>query len=290
MSIYKHMTFIVISTLIYVHPSSATADEGDLRPQKIFFDAIVKNDLKTIESFIEKDPSIVDKPIKYYNLPVLEAARAGSLDALKLFVSRGADINKTDARSGNNVLHMLVTSKSKEDKLDHFLAYLLDEKKMSIESRNKAGQTPFIYAFAYGAFVPPPSQATPVIEVFDKFGADLNAQDKSGRTALHYLVSTFNCPGEIDLAKWSEPARLLIQKKGVDVNIMDSDKRTPLLAFLVHAKNAEDSKKLDLVKSLMENGAKVSVKSKKGEKPLDYADRKGELYKMLRKKYPPRPN
>lgn len=273
---------ILIGVLIFSQFAFSASDD-EWKIQKQLFDAIVKDDIKTMETILKDNPSFVKKEIKYHNFPVLDAALSGSLKALKLLVEKGADINTVDGKTGNNVLHMLVKSKPKEDKLEQALTYLINEKKMKLETKNEFGKTPFIYAFSYSSFAPPSRQNIPIIKVFAKYGADLNAQDKEGKTALYYLVSGFNSPTKIDLVKECESAILLANQKGVDVNITDNDKRTPLIAFLLNTKSAEDKQKIPMVTCLMENGAKTNIKSKKKETALKLVDKKSELYQIMKK-------
>ena len=265
-------------------PFSLLVAEKEWKVQKKLYDAIVKDDIKTIESILTKNPSLAKKQIKYHNLPILDAAQAGSLKAIKLLVDKGADIKQNDRKSGNNVIHMFLMSKPKNKELDQALDYFINEKKMKLEEQNKDKKTPFVYAFSYSQFTPQSKLNIPIIEVFTKYKANLNAQDNKGKTALHYLVSGFNCPGKIDLVKECTAAILLAEQKGVNVNITDKDKRTPLVAFLVQTKNVDDAKKIELVACLMQNGAKTNIKSKKGEKALKFVDKKSELYKVLKKK------
>lgn len=262
---------------------TARAGTKDWETQKKLSDAIAKDDEKAVANILKEHPSLVNKAVKFGTYPVLDAARKGSIKALKTLVEHGGDLKKTDSKTGNTVLHMLVTSKPKEEKLEEALSFLITEKKLKLNAKNKEGKTPFIYAFSYSQFTPPARQNIPIIKVFTKYKADLNTQDKLGKTALHYLVGGFNTPSKIDLVKETAPAILLANQKGVDVNIADKLKRTPLITFLANTKSGNNKQKIPLVTCLLENGAKNNAKSKKGEKPLKMVDKKSELYQVLKK-------
>ena len=85
-------------------------------------------------------------------------------------------------------------------------------------------------------------------------GADFNAKDKGGRTALHHASNK----GQVDIAK-------LLIKRGADVNAsIKNEPWTPLL-------DAASSGQTQVVKLLLENGAKVDEGDSYGYTPLIYA-------------------
>jgi ankyrin repeat protein len=96
-------------------------------------------------------------------------------------------------------------------------------------------------------------------------GADVNAKDSAGGTALHGAVFRGS----------KEVAELLISN-GVDVNAKDKYGRTPL-----HEAAYWDHK--EIVELLITKGADVNAKRKGGETPLDQAKRHPETANLLRK-------
>ncbi len=262
---------------------SSMMSATDWKVQKEFYNAIKSDNPTKIKSILEKHPEFVNKKIKYHGYPVLDAVRLGSLKALKLLVEKGADIKQKEGVTGNTVLHLV-----NKNKLKAFLEYFVSEKKLDINIKNKTGQTPFNYTFTSNRYAPPVKVGIAAVETFDKYGADLNAQDSSGRTVLNFLAKAFPVnKKDADKTRLTslDIAKVLIGKKGVDVNLPDKNKRTPLITFLVHTKKMKDEKRIDFVTCLMENGAKTNIRSKKKEKALKLVDRKGELYKVMKKKY-----
>lgn len=263
----------------------------DWKVQAELYKALQKDDVKKVKAIVAEHPSFVKKQIQFHNLPILDAASLKALKSLKFLVDKGANINTACPKTGNTVLHYFDASRMNNKQLDQALEYCINEKKMKIDVKNKDGITPFLYAFTYSRRVPSYKQVIPVIEVFSKYKADLNAHDKNGKTALHHLAEGVNLnredPNKTDLtvAKGLSAAKLLADQKGINVNATDKYKRTPLVAFLVHTKKIDDAKKIEFITCLMENGAKNNIRSKKKEKATSLVDRKSEAYKALKKKY-----
>jgi len=278
--------FIVVSFLFF--NSILSASEWKVHGE--LYNAIKSDDTKTIESILEKHPALVNKQLKYHSYPVLDAAFCGSAKALRLLVEKGADIKKSAPVTGNSIVHAAVGNlKVQKNKREAVLAYLIEEKKLKIDITNKRGQTPFNYTFiSSSTILPSIITGNRVIEVFDKYGANLNAQDAFGTTVLNHLSKSCQVHAK-DPQKNSlralDMAKFLMTRKSVDVNLPDKEKRTPLISFLVHTKRLPDNMKIDFLTALMENGAKTKLKSKKGEKPLKLVEKKSELYKIMKKKY-----
>jgi ankyrin repeat protein len=105
-----------------------------------------------------------------------------------------------------------------------------------------------------------------IIELIDK-GADINAPDKDGYTALMYAVR-YNY---VWLAK-------ILIKAGIDVNAQDAGGRTALMWTTLY------NYPLQMAELLIEAGADVNIKDKKGQTVFDFAvmEDKPELIKLLK--------
>lgn len=91
-----------------------------------------------------------------------------------------------------------------------------------------------------------------------KKGADINFQDSCGNTALHYSLSQYN--------RGSIVNTLLFRKK-IKVNLRNQYNQTPILLTLDN----------ELIKKLINLGAKVNVQDYLGKSPLHYACSKNDL-------------
>jgi ankyrin repeat protein len=96
-------------------------------------------------------------------------------------------------------------------------------------------------------------------------GADLEAKDNNGYTALHCSVSI----GNIEMAK-------LLLEKGADIDAKDFNGNTPLLSEVAKGN-------IEIVKFLLEKGADIDVKDLDGNTPLVSEVAKGniEIVKLL---------
>jgi len=98
-------------------------------------------------------------------------------------------------------------------------------------------------------------------------GAEVEATDEGGRTALHYVAVHGN----------AEIARALIDA-GADVNASDNTGWTPLHSAAIH-------QHLGLAKLLLKNGAEVDPQDDHGNTPLSnavyYSEGRGDLILLL---------
>jgi ankyrin repeat protein/L-ascorbate metabolism protein UlaG (beta-lactamase superfamily) len=217
---------------------------------------------------------------------LLMAAISGNTDLVRLFVESGAKVSEK-SNAGFTALHS-AASYGRTD----IVKYLL-EKGADIEAVTHEGTQPLALAVGRNSY----DAAVMLIEK----GADVNHKDHNGFTALHEAAGRGNIPvarlliehgadlnaatpdGFVPLAYAAFPenagemARFLILS-GADVNPdpCKSNKsctcgpnfRTPL-----HA--ACDMAKLEVVKILVENGARVNLFSNIGLTPLHYAVKNG---------------
>lgn len=101
-----------------------------------------------------------------------------------------------------------------------------------------------------------------VVKYLIKQGADVNAQDKDGKTALHYAAAN----GHVDAVK-------CLIEQGVEVNAAESKNRRTALHYAVANGSLELLRYL--LENLLEKGSDVDVKDKHGISPLRYAVAKG---------------
>ncbi|KAM0511528.1 hypothetical protein ACHAPE_009781 [Trichoderma viride] len=155
----------------------------------------------------------------------LRAAELGRLDAVKLFIERGVDVNLAD-KKGRTALHWAAVRDNFE-----MVQYLLKQG-ASLEIRDDEGYTPALYAAMNGI--------KSIVETLLDHGADLEYADQRGRTMLSWAASS-GC----------ERTTQLLLDRGASIETVDKEGRTPL--FL-----AADVNHVKTVKVLIDRGANVN--------------------------------
>ncbi|KAI0287825.1 hypothetical protein BC826DRAFT_736996 [Russula brevipes] len=143
----------------------------------------------------------------------------------------------------------------------HFqVAQLLHRNGSSVDPRGDTQWSPLISA-AYFADLE-------MVEVLLNYGADIEAQSASGRTALHWVVVS-------PRSSAPEVVRLLL-KRGADINVRNTGGETPLHS----AASRYGRVNIDIVRVLLEHGASVDGKDKNGRTVFQVA-RTDEMEKLL---------
>nr|5AQ8_A Chain A, OFF7_DB12V4 [synthetic construct] len=132
---------------------------------------------------------------------LLEAARAGQDDEVRILMANGADVNAAD-NTGTTPLHLAAYSGHLE------IVEVLLKHGADVDASDVFGYTPLHLAAYWGHLE--------IVEVLLKNGADVNAMDSDGMTPLHLA------------AKWGylEIVEVLL-KHGADVNAQDKFGKTP---------------------------------------------------------------
>ena len=195
---------------------------------------------------------------------------------IELFLEKGVDIDIRDSR-GLTVLHNACNNDSDND--IEFIEYLID-KGADVNLPNSEGETPLIIAINNGNLE--------LVKLLLDKGADVNLPNSEGETPLHLAINN----GNLELVE-------LLLDKGADVNIPNSKGRTPLLIAAKKGYNkivqllikkvyadvnasykdgntllhiAAMNNHIELVFKLIEKGANMNIKNKKGKTPLQYMD------------------
>jgi ankyrin repeat protein len=268
-----------IACLLSLAATTVAAQE----PSDRFYQAIRNNDLASLRTLVKT--SDVNTKDQRESTPLMYAAAYGSLDAMKVLLDAGADVN---ARNTFEVSALLWCAS------DLAKVRLLVEKGADVNARSKQGRTALLIAAAHdgnsqtvklliekGAAdvsAPDKFQFTPLsvaaeandaasVQLLLRAGADVNtrvnALDHFGDTALLYAASH----GNIETMK-----QLLA--KGADVNAVGKPQGpsvkngplglgsfTPLLFAAAYGGS-------DAVKLLLDAGAKVNVQDARGMTPL----------------------
>ena len=212
------------------------------------------------------------------------AANDGNFEMVKFLLYKGAGINAKD-KNGWTALHFAASNENFE------IVKFLIEKGADINAKNALNKT-FLnkdicknnfkivqilmekYKYNYNMikrmgqillFVAVYENDTKLIDcLFDK-GADINAKDKNGWTALHFAAGY----RDLNIVK-----KLL--DKGADINEVNNNRSTALHVAVCYGKT-------DIVKYLVEQDATIDVKNKKGFTPLDLnkSNAKEEIEELL---------
>ncbi|HCE43322.1 MAG TPA: hypothetical protein DET40_07220 [Lentisphaeria bacterium] len=244
------------------------------------FEAIRDNDLKKFKLLVEADPGIVNKEIEYRTYPFLEAASVCRVKMMEFIIEKGGDPKVKSQKHGDNALHIIAarSSLTNEGSLKTFMAVvdLLKANGLDFNEKNKYGESPLYLACKSDQREANVVHAAKFLKAFIENGAKFEKNDG----LLNYNLGKTIKPGA-DLGNLSFTKEII--NLGADVNSMDKvTNATPLIVFLAN-KTIPDEAKVELVKLLIEKGAKVNVKDKSNRKPLSMVDKSSPLYDILRK-------
>nr|6C9K_A Chain A, DARP14 - Subunit A with DARPin [synthetic construct]6C9K_B Chain B, DARP14 - Subunit A with DARPin [synthetic construct]6C9K_C Chain C, DARP14 - Subunit A with DARPin [synthetic construct]6C9K_D Chain D, DARP14 - Subunit A with DARPin [synthetic construct]6C9K_I Chain I, DARP14 - Subunit A with DARPin [synthetic construct]6C9K_J Chain J, DARP14 - Subunit A with DARPin [synthetic construct]6C9K_K Chain K, DARP14 - Subunit A with DARPin [synthetic construct]6C9K_L Chain L, DARP14 - len=131
---------------------------------------------------------------------LLEAARAGQDDEVRILMANGADVNAHDDQ-GSTPLHLAAWIGHPE------IVEVLLKHGADVNARDTDGWTPLHLAADNGHLE--------IVEVLLKYGADVNAQDAYGLTPLHLAADR----GHLEIVE-------VLLKHGADVNAQDKFGKT----------------------------------------------------------------
>jgi len=242
--------FEVVEKLLKAGAKVNETDNGEGRTAlhyaaKKLFGGKDENYLKIVNILLEYNAK-VDAPDLNYRTPLFLAAGSGDIAIVDALVNAGANVNATD-REGATPLHYAVSHPHNYDVIDYLIKAGADvnavEKMFSYQGRTllfkaissqpmevielllKAGAKLNVEEKYLHELLKHPHrhylQLLPKFKLFVEAGADINAQDKDGNTALHILAR------EDISTEALEVIDFLIEKKA-DLNIKNNEGQTPL--------------------------------------------------------------
>jgi len=192
-------------------------------PSDAFYQAIRSNDLSTLRTLLKTSGANLKDQKE--STPLMYAAAFGSLDAMKILLDAGADVNAKNALSISPLLWCAG---------DLEKVRLLVSKGADVNARSKQNQTPLLIAASQDG-------ASEIVKLLLDKGADASARGFMNTTAL--LSATYANDAAI--------VKLLLQK-GVDVNAKDITGETALM-------NAASYGNVEAIRMLLAKGADVNA-------------------------------
>jgi ankyrin repeat protein len=256
---------VLILFLLWVGCGAPTRS-GQSLPRAPIHDAAQSNNTATLDELLNANPELINLPGPCGRTPLHFAASSGSLEATKMLLQKGANINARD-QYGCTPLLLTVYGFQTE------IVKLLAASGANVNLGDNGGRTPLHQAAC--------ASPTEIVVILLKNGANPNAQDRNGVTPLHEAARTadeevlelllknnadvairhrtywgpakplempLRQPGGTalhDAVQWGrcDLVRILVTHKA-DVNAKDDDGRTPLQVAIDKA----DSKMIDLLK------------------------------------------
>ncbi|MBN2642650.1 MAG: ankyrin repeat domain-containing protein [Victivallales bacterium] len=228
----------------------------------------------------------LDHQIKNGLTPLMLAVSSRNKPVVDVLLKHCANIT-AENRQGWTLLHYVAKAGG-----NHKLCEVLINKGIPVDSRNKYGATPLMFAIL--------NRNKQEVSVLLKHGADVMAQNFNKWTLLHYAAKA-----DYDLSICE-----MLMEKGIPVDAPNNYKATPLMLAAMHgntkwvkllirkgadilAQNVNrwtmlhyvvlGGKDLQLADELMKNGISVNAPTKTGTTPLIIASGKGnvEMMKLL---------
>ena len=181
--------------------------------------------------------------------PLKSAVKDGRIDAIKYLLAKGAKINSQRPSNGDTALIIAVKSK-----VDAGVVELLVDNGATLDHANKKQETAFLIASKNVS-------TYPLCLALMKKGANVNAQDSKGKSALMFIMDKF----EFNL-KEKVKMFLALVKGGIDVNLKEVD-GVPVMGMAIQ-KKMKSNKTVDLIRWLEKQGAHVNFTTANGQTPL----------------------
>lgn len=256
--------------------------------------AIQKSHEAIVKFLIEQGANVNFKKKKNGETPLIIACEKGSPDIVNLLITSGVDVNVEGGLWGDTPL-IIAIQKGHET-----VAKLLVEHGANINfKKEKTGQTPLMYACEQGSLeianllinkgadinarttsdtllVLASAQGhIDIVKLLLSKGVNLNEKDNEGKTEFSRVCSIFFGRNHPDLKKRLSEIVAYLISQGANINTLDQDGNSPLMGAI-------DNFNEDVFTCLIEHGANVAIKNKKGDTPLSMLKTKPELSHLIK--------
>lgn len=208
--------------------------------------------LKIAQLLLDSGAQVNSQAGFYNTTPLHGAARNGSLELVKLLVSKGAKINAVDKE-----FSMPLAKAVQADNLEIAKFLLEHGADKTINHADTEFQTAIFKA-----------RSAKMAQLLIANGANVSESDKKGLSVLLHAVANYL---DFDLLK-------VLLQKGADINEQDKSGTTALLWAGQHPYESDDK---NCVQFLLENGANANVANNQGETPLLVAEKLEVLQALL---------
>lgn len=249
--------------------------------------AIKDGDLKSLESILQESPEALNQEIKFAGFPLAYAVSGLKTDVVSFLLQNGAEINAIDPKTKENAVFRLLDSTQTEKNLKKAIQIigLLKEHKADFNIINDDNMTA-LYAFATADLTSKTLDAKLLfLETLVKAGARMDIKLKRDEPLLNAVLMKVTCsePNHINVAKLLiELGAPVNQKSNKDAECANrntvTENDTPLL-IVMKREGFQKENKVEMIKLLVENGARTTCKNKKRENPRRLLDRKDPFYK-----------
>jgi ankyrin repeat protein len=204
-----------------------------------FHAAARARDIMAVTAFLDGGININARSDADGRTALISAAARGDLQIVRLLLDRGADVNVKDNKEYTALHHAV------EARYDDVSEVLLNHPKLDPNARGLNGVTTLMsYVWR--------ERKDAVQRLLDR-GADVNAQDYDGDSALHGAAQN----GNIEIID-------LLVVKGANLNLTNKVGGTPLMWAAVYGHE-------DAARRLLERGADPSLKDADGKTARDWA-------------------
>lgn len=185
-----------------------------------------------------------------HRTPLMEA----DAQVAELLLTKGANVNARDDDRQTPLIN--AARENDAAKIQLFL-----KRGAQTELRNKRGETPLMK-----------TENETILQILLDNGANINARDNEGRTALSQAAFVETGEGDALTVFEEQWARVLLQHRA-NPNIADNDGDTPLMLLAANAQNEfVRGDPLAFAKSLLQHGARLDLKNKAGKTALQIAE------------------